>query len=456
MTLAEIAAAVGGKVHDGDAAAMVTASARFDSRQIESGGLFVALCGERVDGHDFAGAAVAAGAVGVLGSRPVGVPAVVVDDVQAAYGRLARAVAARLTNTTIVGITGSAGKTTTKDLVAQVLARLGPTVAATGSRNNELGLPETVTLATADTRFLVLEMGARHIGDIAYLTSLVQPHVGIVLNVGTAHVGQFGSQGAIAQAKGELVEALPHDGLAVLNADDPLVSAMALRTRASVVTFGRGLGAQVRAEQVTTDEAGRARFTLCAAGIGEGSVKLQLHGEHLVSNALAAAAVALRHTHDVALVADALSAAVPVSAGRMQVIERADGVTVINDAYNANPASMAAALRTLAAMAGDPRRAVAVLGEMAELGDTAPEAHRVVGDLAAQLGVKWLIAVGGDNARELAQSASEAGVAVLLAPDREAASALLHGQLQRGDVVLVKGSNSMGLLEVATLLSIGD
>jgi UDP-N-acetylmuramoyl-tripeptide--D-alanyl-D-alanine ligase len=219
------------------------------------------------------------------------------------------------------------------------------------------------------------------------------------------------------------------------------------------VTFGCGPGAQVRAERVTADAAGRARFMLRTEDAAEAPVVLQLHGEHLVANALAAAAVALRYNNDVALVADALSAAAPVSAGRMQVSERPDGVTVINDAYNANPQSMAASLKTLAAMSADGRRAVAVLGEMAELGDAAPEAHRTVGDLAAVNGVAWLVVVGGANARLLAEAATTAGVAVELVPDRHTATRLVRDGLRPGDIVLVKASNSVGLLETAADLA---
>jgi len=453
MTLAEIAAAVDGTVHDGESAATVTAPARFDSRQVEPGGLFVALPGRRLDGHDFAGAARAAGAAGVLASRPVGVPAVVVNDVRSAFGRLAQAVAARLTGTTVVAVTGSAGKTTTKDITAQVLSQLGPTLAPGASHTNGLGIAETVTMARADTRFLVLEMAARHIGDIAHLTGLVRPHVGVVLNVGTAQAGTFGGQDATTQANDALVRALPPDGLAVLNADDPRVAAMAARTATPVVTFGRGLGAQVRAERVVLDPVGRPRFLLCVAGGGSAPVALRLHGEHLVHNALAAAAVALRHTDDLAMVVGALSAARPTSTGRMQVTERPDGVTVINDAYNANPASMAASLKTVAAMnRGGQRRTIAVLGEMAELGDTAAQEHRTLGELASAAGVRWLVAVGDLNASELAESAAAQGIQVDLVPDRDAASALLDGQLSRGDIILVKGPNSIGLLDMAAEL----
>lgn len=452
MTLADICAAVGGEVHDGDPGVLVTAAARFDTRLVQPGGLFVAFAGQRVDGHDFASAAVARGAAGVLAARPVGVPAVVVDDVRRAFGRLAAVVADRLTGMTVIGVTGSSGKTTTKDLLGQVLTGLGPTVAPPGNRNNELGVPETVLQADDGTRFLVLEMGARHIGDIAYLTELVTPHVGVVLNVGTAHVGEFGGVDAIAQAKGELVQALSADGAAVLNADDPRVAAMVRRTRARPVMFGRHRSAAVRATDVVLDAVGRASFTLCGPR-GVAAVRLRLHGAHFVSDALAAAAVALQFTDDVGIVADALSGAEPRSDGRMRVTERPDGVTVVDDAYNANPDSVAAALRTLTRMADGGRRPVAVLGQMNELGDGSAVAHREVGELIAALGVRWLVTVGDHNAAQLAAAAADGGVPTVHVPDRDAAAAVLEGQLAAGDVVLVKGSNGVGLQHLAALLA---
>ena len=259
LTLAEVAGAVGGELHDvPDPGARVTGDVELDSRRIRPGGLFVALAGERVDGHEHAAGAVGAGAVGVLAARPVGVPAVVVPDVPAALADLARAVLGRLPDVTVVGVTGSSGKTSTKDLLAQLLAELGPTVAPPGSFNNELGHPYTVLRSTVDTRYLVLEKSARGIGHVAWLTRIARPRIGVVLNVGTAHLGEFGSRENIALAKGELVEALPADGVAVLNADDPLVAAMAARTAARVVLVGESAQAGVRAADVTLDERGRA------------------------------------------------------------------------------------------------------------------------------------------------------------------------------------------------------
>ncbi|GAA5001825.1 UDP-N-acetylmuramoyl-tripeptide--D-alanyl-D-alanine ligase [Streptomyces siamensis] len=453
LSLAEIAAVVGGQTHDiPDPSVQVTGPVVRDSREVESGSLFVAFVGERVDGHDFAEAVVEAGAVAVLGSRPVGVPAIVVADVQAALGALARHVVERL-GATLVALTGSAGKTSTKDLIAQVLRTKAPTVFTPGSLNNEIGLPLTALSATEETRFLVLEMGARGIGHISYLAGLTPPKVGLVLNVGTAHIGEFGGREQIAQAKGELVESLPEDGAAILNADDPLVRAMASRTKARVILFGESDEADVRAENVRLTDSGQPAFSLRTPS-GCSDVTMRLYGEHHVSNALAAAAVA----HELGMSADeiarALSEADSLSRWRMEVTERPDGVTVVNDAYNANPESMRAALRALAAM-GRGRRTWAVLGQMAELGDEALAEHDAVGRLAVRLNVSKLVAVGGREASWLqlgAYNEGSWGEESVHVSDAQAAVDLLRSELRPGDVVLVKASRSVGLERVAQAL----
>jgi UDP-N-acetylmuramoyl-tripeptide--D-alanyl-D-alanine ligase len=335
-----------------------------------------------------------------------------------------------------VGVTGSSGKTSTKDLLAAVLAPLGPTVAPPGSFNNELGLPWTVLRADAGTRHLVLEFSARGAGHIARLAAVAPPRIGVVLNVGRAHVGEFGSVEAIARAKGELVEALPADGVAVLNADDALVAGMAARTAAPVVTFGRGAAAQVRAEDVRLD-GGRARFTL-ATPTGRAAVALRLVGEHHVGNALAAAAVALELGGEPEGVAEALSGAEPASKWRMEVTDRADGLTVVNDAYNSNPESMRAALAALAALGDGTRRTWAVLGRMAEQGDGAGAVHAEIAALAGELGVDRLVAVGTADYPG-AERAADVGAAL----------DLLRAEAGPGDVVLVKASRAVGLERVA-------
>ncbi|MFE2989527.1 UDP-N-acetylmuramoyl-tripeptide--D-alanyl-D-alanine ligase [Streptomyces sp. NPDC059262] len=453
LSLAEIATAVGGQTYDiPDPSVRVTGPVVIDSRKVTDGSLFAAFVGERVDGHDYAAAVVDAGAVAVLASRPVGVPAIIVDDVQAALGALARTVVERL-GATLVALTGSAGKTSTKDLIAQVLRSKAPTVFTPGSFNNEIGLPLTALSATDETRYLVLEMGARGKGHIRYLTGLTPPRIGVVLNVGTAHIGEFGGREQIAEAKGELVESLPADGTAILNADDPLVRAMASRTKARVLLFGEGADAEVRAENVRLTENGQPSFSLRTPS-GCSDVTLRLYGEHHVSNALAAAAVAHDLGMSVEEIALALSEAGTLSRWRMEVTERPDGVTVVNDAYNANPESMRAALRALAAM-GRGRRTWAVLGQMAELGDEALAEHDAVGRLAVRLNVSKLVAVGGREASWLqlgAYNEGSWGEESVHVSDAQAAVDLLRSELRPGDVVLVKASRSVGLESVAQAL----
>ena len=441
LTVGDIAHAVGARRVGADPSATVTAGVEYDSRRIVPGGLFVAFPGEHADGHDFAAGAVAQGAVAVLGTRAVdGVPMLLVDDALTAMGRLARMVRDRLGGLTVVGVTGSSGKTTTKDLLAQLLSRYGPVVAPAGSLNNELGVPHTVLKADEGTRYLVLELGARGSGHIRYLTDIVRPDVGVVVNVGVAHVGEFGSVDAIAAAKAELVEALPPTGLAVLNADDGRVRAMAGRTAARVVLAGEADDAEVRATDVSLDDRGRATYTLVAGGT-RAPVTLAVAGHHQVGNSLLAAAVAVRLGAPVPDVAAALGDLRLVSSRRMDVFDRADGVTVIDDSYNANPASTAAALRALAAM-GTGRRTVAVLGYLAELGAYERAGHEEVGRLAAELDVDLLVVVGEAAAPIGAGAAAVArwGGKSVLVTDQPAAMALLRGELRPGDVVLVKGS----------------
>ncbi|MBE7188182.1 UDP-N-acetylmuramoyl-tripeptide--D-alanyl-D-alanine ligase [Jatrophihabitans endophyticus] len=459
LTLGEIADIVGGEVI-GDPAVVVTGDVEYDTRKLHAGGLFLAFAGEQVDGHDYLDAAAAAGAVGAIVTRKVGSgPAqVLVGDTLAAATALASEVLRRVPDVTVIGITGSSGKTTTKDLMTQVLGTTARTVSLTGSHNNELGVPYVVLRVRADSRFLVLEMGARGIGHIRHLTRIAPPQIGVVLNVGSAHLGEFGSREAIAQAKGELVEALPADGLAVLNADDPLVLAMRSRTAARVVTVGRSPGADVRAEDVRLDALGHASFTLVAAQ-GRAEVTLRHAGAHHVANALAVAAVGLDRGMTPDAVALALGQAAPISRWRMETTERADGVLVVNDAYNANPESMRAALTTLAAI-GQPRitnggRTIAVLGEMAELGPDADAEHEAVGRLAGELGVSQVVAVGA-AARPIVSGAALEGSGddrVRWVPDTDAAVALLRRELRAPDVVLVKASRAAGLERVAEAIA---
>ena len=530
----EIAAAVGGRlsVPDGSRPEVeidVSGPVVVDSRQATRGSLFVAIKGEHADGHEFAAAAHQAGAALVLADRDIpGVPCVVVPDTVGALGRLARAHLDRLLGRAeevapsdaeersvravtsssqrpslrspspiVIGITGSSGKTTTKDVLAQVLASHGATVAPPGSYNNEIGGPLTVLRADESTRYLVLEMGARGRGHIRYLCGIAPPRVGVVLNVGLAHAGEFGSKQGTAEAKSELVAAVPADGLAVLNADDDLVAAMRDSTEATVLTFG--LRGDIRARDVRLDGRGRAAFILVSPE-AEARVELRLAGPHHVGNALAAAAVATGLGIQTASVAAALSAVTATSRWRMEVHDRSDGVTVINDAYNANPDSVRAALEALIAIslavdtsggegtARVRRRSWAVLGEMLELGSWSVHEHETVGRLAARLGVDRVVAVGagaepihraamaarrrpiGRNAAapagvepvETAPSAVPSAhaafrpVASLYVPDANAATALLSAELRPGDVVLVKASRGIGLERIVEALLAAD
>jgi UDP-N-acetylmuramoyl-tripeptide--D-alanyl-D-alanine ligase len=450
LSLAEIAEVVGGQV-DGDPAVVVRGPAFLDSRRVQPEGLFVALAGERVDGHEYVAAALAGGAAAALVSRPVAGPAVVVDDVQQALQELAGAVLARRralpAPLSVVGLTGSQGKTSVKDLLAALLADGGTTVATAGSFNNELGLPLTVLRVEEDTRHLVLEMGARGIGHIRELCEIAPPDVAVVLNVGKAHLGEFGSVQNIALAKGELVEALAPDGVAVLNADDPLVSAMATRTHARVTTFGRTSG-DVQVDEVLLDDFARPAATLLHAGERR-RVQLHLLGEHQAMNAAAAVAAGLACGQPFDRLVASLDHVERLSPWRMELHEHADGLVVLNDAYNANPDSMRSALETLAAIGRRTgRRTVAVVGEMRELGETGAAEHRAVGSLTADLGIDEVVVVGA-GAREIAETARAASFYASVA---EAATAV-RDNVRGADVVLVKASRAAGLEQVAAALA---
>ena len=439
-TLADVARITGGTLHGtGDT---TVDRVEVDSRKAGVGVLFAALPGEHVDGHDFVAAAIRDGAGGALVTRAVAEPCVVVDDVLTALSDLARHQVA-VDRPVVIGVTGSQGKTSVKDLLAHVLSAVGPTVAPVGSFNNELGVPLTVLRADAETRFLVVEMGARGIGHIAHLCRIAPPTVGVVLNVGTAHVGEFGSPDAIAVAKGELVEALGPDGTAVLNADDVRVAAMAARTVAPVVTFGnRG---DVRIDDLRLDDTGEPRFTL-AHDDERFAVHVPQVGRHVAFNAAAAAAAAVAAGAPLDVVVERLATAGAASAMRMERHRRADGVLVVNDAYNANPESMTAALEAIAELPAGRR--VAVLGEMLELGDLGPQAHHDVGRLAAVVGFDRVVAIG-PGAAAIAEGAGAVGEAV---PDVDVAVRTLSAWLTDGDVVLVKASRGCRLERVVDAL----
>ncbi|WIY81649.1 UDP-N-acetylmuramoyl-tripeptide--D-alanyl-D-alanine ligase [Propionimicrobium sp. PCR01-08-3] len=459
----------------GDPGTPIGPDVLIDSRETTDGALFVALPGERVDGHDYVAAAAELGAHAAMVTHRVDAPIaqLICPDAQQGLTALARSLhaRARADGLQTVAITGSAGKTSTKDLLAQILAAAGPTVSPEGSHNNELGTPLTVCQVDPTTRYLVSEMGARAIGDIAYLTSIVHPTASVVLNIGTAHIGEFGSQDNIAKAKGEIVEALDADGWAILNADDPRVDAMVSRTRAHIAKFSLAADAGpidaelvVRARNLTADDLDRYSFTLdCsrpgARQAGESAkVRLRVLGEHQVSDAVASATAALALGLDLETVATALSEAGARSRWRMELHELANGAAVINDAYNANPESMAAALRTVAAIGVRRRqrnpgaRTMAVLGDMLELGEVSGKLHFEVGELAARLGYTEIVAVGA-FAEDLAQGARSAGGSSRVAEARDAADSL---NLQSSDVVLVKASRGLRLEKVAEQLIGGE
>lgn len=454
LTLEEIARAVDGTVYGTAGPGLtVTGPVVIDSREVTPGALFAAIAGARSDGHDFAPAAQAAGAVAVLGSRPVDGPCVVAGDVVTALTKLAGLVRDRL-SPVVIGLTGSVGKTTTKDVLAQILEREAPTVATSRSFNNEIGLPLTILRADRETHYLVLEMGAAKPGDITHLVRLGRPQIGMVLNVGPAHVLTMGGIDGVAKTKGEMVRDLPaaaQGGSALLNADDDRVAAMARQTRAAVTFYGTGTDAAVRARDVTLDAAGRASFTLHTPG-AQAPVRLRLPGAHQIANALAAACAASAVGVPAMRIAAALSSAVPRSPGRFEIKERPDGVTVIDDAYNANPASTQAAIRTLATM-GAGRRTIAVLGEMMHQAEGTIHHHEAIGALAGVLGIDVLVAVGkGEGPDAMAAAARGASVSVYAVPDGDAAVDLLQGSLRPADVVLVKASSMVGLSAVAAAL----
>lgn len=434
--LDEIAASVGGSVVPADVEGGIDGAA-IDSRSILPGQLFVAVRAER-DGHDFIGEAASAGATAALVdsefpgvSPPSTIPLIVTVDVPEALAQLGRAARARL-DCPVVGITGSVGKTTTKDLLAAIYRTRGEVAASLRSFNNELGVPLTLLCASENAGAAVIEMGARGIGHIASLCSVARPTIAIVTTVAAAHLEMFGSLDAIAEAKGELVEALPNDGLAVLNAEVPRVSAMASRTSSRVLTFGTH--GDVRAQSVRLDDELRAEFIL-ASPWGEAAVRLGVRGEHNVANGLAAAAAALGSGVPLDLVVEGL-ATDELSPWRMEFVRSEQGGIVLNDAYNANPESMVAALRSLASVTATRR--VAVLGPMAELGEASDAHHHDVAVLARELGIE-IVAVGTDAYGATPVPAS--GV-----PD-------VIGEVGPDTAVLVKASRVGGLEVVASALS---
>ncbi len=451
LSLKEIAEILDGHlIRAQDTSAIVSGEAHTDSRKVVPGAIFFALLGEFTDGHLFAQAAADNGAALLVVERELDIstPQIVVTDGYLALAALAREVVARVRargRLKVVAVTGSNGKTTTKNMLRAVLETEGRTVAPWGSFNNHVGAPVSILGVDDDTEFLVVEMGASAIGEIAQLISIVMPDVGIVLKVGLAHVGEFGGPDAVEVAKSEMVVDLPDSAVAVLNADDPRVVRMAPKTSARVVWFGLAESADVRATDIEATASG-TRFTLHASGETL-SVRLRILGEHHVMNALATIAATLALGIPVERSVPVLEALVRAERWRMELLVRPDGVTVINDAYNASPDSMVAALKTLAQITGPDQRSVAVLGEMAELGEYADEEHDRIGRLIVRLNVRKLVVVG-HNARHIHNAAglegSWDGESVLVATAEEAYD-VLREELRSGDVVLVKSSASAQL-----------
>lgn len=453
LTLAGIAERVSGRLvlaGGSTGETVVDGSVQTDSRLVEPGSVFVAMPGAETDGHLFAGVAAEGGAALVVAERELElpIPQILVTDAAVALADLARSVVADLRaggELEVIGITGSNGKTTTKNLLAAVLGGTAPTVAPEGSFNNHVGMPMTMLRADGTTRYLVLEMGAGKPGDIARLVGMAMPDIGVVLKVGMAHAGMFGGVDEVRREKARIVADLPAGAVAILNTDDPRVEQMAGETTARIVRFGLSARADVRAEGIEVAADG-TRFTLVTSD-GRREVRLRILGEHHVGNALAALAVAreLRADLDDAIVA--LGRVPRAERWRMEVLDPGDGVTVINDAYNASPDSTAAALKTLAELTAGGRRSIAVLGEMAELGEFSDEEHDRIGRLAVRLNIAQLVVVG-HGARHIHNAAGLEGSwdgESIHVPDADAAYAVLREVLRPGDVVLVKSSKSAGL-----------
>ena len=436
LTLEQISEIVGGKTY-GDASQVITSAPVFDSRSAEDGSLFLALVGENSDGHDFIDDAKAHGATGFMTTREVKGNGVLVSDVLIAVRALAAYVRKQLPNLIVVGITGSSGKTTTKDLLASILSSRASTVATRASFNNELGAPITLLECNEDTKYCILEMGARHQGDIAALCEMARPNVGVVLRVGTAHLGEFGSVEKIAQTKGELIQTLGADAIAVLGTYDPHTKAMKALHAGKVIYFGEGAQDDVRAADIEMREA-RPHFDLVTPA-GRDAVGMRLIGAHQVSNALAAAAVCTALEIPIEIIASGLSTADLASKWRMQINDIED-LLIINDSYNANPESMIAAIDSMVLFAQERGGSSwAFLGQMHELGAESNALHASVAAHAHELGIDHLVSVG---TRAFAEGIPAQSPTTLHYCEDIPQALSLVSHLEQGDVVLVKASRS--------------
>jgi len=448
FTFAEISQVTGGKLTQLNPSAITTAIPVIDSRKATSGTFFVALPGERVDGNTYCAEALSAGAEFVFCTEALNKPSILVEDSLEAITALAKYARSKMEQTTFIGLTGSQGKTTTKDLLKHILSSHGNTISPVGSFNNEIGVPVTILSCFADTAYCIIEMGARHSGEIEFLCSIAKPQIGLVLVVGTAHLGEFGSQAAIAKTKAELIDSLPESGVAILGLYDSFTPQMGVAKRIKRTFFGETPDAQIRAADIETRE-GRAHFDLVTPA-GRAPVSLRLLGLHQVANALAAAAVATELGIEIDSIAAALSTADNASKWRMELHDEG-GILIVNDSYNANPESTAAALRTLALLSQE-RGGVswAFLGKMLELGESEQEDHRRIGRLASDLGIDQLVCVGTNwylDGLELDFDAGDEMTPHYFLTQEEALGITRY--FEDGDVVLIKASRAEHLDELA-------
>jgi len=446
LKASEIAAIVGGTLCGADVT--VTAAPTIDSRVATAGSLFIAFKGEHVDGHDYVGDAQSRGAVVTLAEHPVSEPYILVTDCVTALGKLAQDVRHRLSHLTVIGITGSQGKTTTKELLSSVLSQHAPTVAPQGNFNNQIGAPLSLLQCDEKTRFCIVEMGARHPGDITHLCQIAAPNIGVVLRVGTAHIGEFGSQEAIARTKSELISSLKPDAIAILGQYDPFTPKMAGLHQGKVISFGESQNCDIRATDIEIRE-GRAHFDLVTPE-GRTAIGLRIVGLHQVANALAVAAVATSLGLTLDQIASGLATAESAAKWRMEISEL-DSLILINDAYNASPEAMSAALRTLVHFAQERGgESWAFLGKMHELGESSAQDHAAVGTLASELSIDHLVCVAAPEYAGAIPAGSQ--TTVHQCADKFAA-AQLSSALHEGDVVLVKASRSEKLEELAQMIT---
>jgi UDP-N-acetylmuramoyl-tripeptide--D-alanyl-D-alanine ligase len=460
LTLEEISVAINAATLNFDSNLQVTGKVVIDSRKVSQGDLFVAINGEKVDGHDFCHEAIKKGAIAVISSKElVGIPTLLVKEGNAAsknvdqptviaLGKLASYLLMKLPNIFKIAVTGSSGKTTTKDLLFDLGNLIGPTVAPVGSYNNEIGMPQTILECDEKTKVLILEMGAREVGNIKKLCQIAKPDTSILLNIGSAHIEIFGSRELILKTKSEIIECLNAEDVAVLNHEDETFSKQ--KTKAKVVSFGLS-GADVSAKNVVLNDKAQASYELEFEG-KVSQVNLKLVGAHQVSNSLAAAAVFLKKGLDIDLVAKTLSNSVAKSKWRMQVEVNSKNVTVINDSYNANPESMKAAIRTLK-QAGADKKTFIIVGEMLELGSDSKQMHEEVADLIQKLDVKKTLVVGNGAkivSDYLSNNAYKGRLEFCM--DIDSAISKTKEMVEINDVVLVKASRAIGLERVANAL----